>query len=104
MSVAWILKGSVERVLARCTRALGATGTRSSSTRRSCRRQAEAFAARGLRVLAFAQKTLAPERAHLTHEDVAADMVFLGLQAHARSAAAGGDRRRARLPQRRYRA
>ncbi|MBS2031275.1 MAG: HAD-IC family P-type ATPase [Deltaproteobacteria bacterium] len=75
------LKGSVERVLARCTHALGASGQALELNAQAVLAQAEALASRGLRVLAFAKKVLEADRAHLTHEDVAADMVFLGLQA-----------------------
>ena len=75
------LKGSVERVLARCTRALDASGGEQAFDPQEVQAQADSLASRGLRVLAFAKKTLAPNRTHLTHEDVARDMVFLGLQA-----------------------
>lgn len=64
------MKGSVERLLDRC----GASADRKEITAR-----AEAMAAKGLRVLAFAKKEAARELASLGHEDLR-DMTFVGLQ------------------------
>ncbi|SNR74289.1 ATPase, P-type (transporting), HAD superfamily, subfamily IC [Humidesulfovibrio mexicanus] len=78
-AVIW-LKGSVERVLERCGQALAADGTLEPLDAAAVTRKTEELAARGLRVLAFAKGTPAPDAAALEHEDVALGLVFLGLQ------------------------
>ncbi len=65
------MKGSVEKVLDRCGN--------SESERQEILRQAEAMAAKGLRVLAFAKREVAVSQQTLAHQDLHG-MTFLGLQ------------------------
>ncbi len=74
------VKGSVERVLERCARALDARGEASAFDASEAMRTAEEMAARGLRVLAFARKEMPRTHSSLEHGDVARDLVFIGLQ------------------------
>ena len=74
------VKGSVERVLERCARALDARGEASAFDASRAMRTAEEMAARGLRVLAFARKEVPRTHSSLEHDDVARDLVFIGLQ------------------------
>ena len=74
------LKGAVEAILARCASALGEDGRTLLFERESVERIAEAMAARGLRVLAFARKEFPPGVSSLEHADVSSGLVFLGLQ------------------------
>ena len=74
------LKGAVEPVLARCRSQLDARGNPIPLQVAEIQRSVEAMAAKGLRVLAFARKELPPGTVALLHDDVAADLVFLGLQ------------------------
>jgi cation-transporting ATPase F len=74
-------KGSVEAILARCS-AAGDVGGRPGPLDEAAVTAAVAeLAADGLRVLAFARKELPAGTATLAHDDVAGEMVFLGLQA-----------------------
>ena len=75
------LKGAVEKVLRLCERSLAADGSERSCDSQSVLDQAEAFAALGLRVLAFARKTLPAATAALDEQDVEGRLTFLGLQA-----------------------
>ncbi|MBL9128812.1 MAG: HAD-IC family P-type ATPase [Verrucomicrobiales bacterium] len=74
------LKGAVERVLERCTHGLHDDGTEAPLRSEDIHRAAEAFAARGLRVLALARKRLPTPQARLTHDDVRDGLTLLGLQ------------------------
>ncbi len=73
-------KGSVESMLARCDRILSPAGEPVDLDAPSVTRAAEAMAARGLRVLAFARKDLPGGTKKIDHGDVADGMTFLGLQ------------------------
>jgi cation-transporting P-type ATPase F len=73
------VKGSLERILAMCRAALGNDGE-VPLDRDGLQRDADAMAALGLRVLAFGRKDFAASQHGLRHEDVAAGLVFLGLQ------------------------
>jgi magnesium-transporting ATPase (P-type) len=75
------LKGAVERLLDRCTNALGEDGTESAFDKEGVRHAAETMAAQGLRVLAFARRFVTSELIGLAHEDVSSELTFLGLQA-----------------------
>lgn len=66
------MKGSVERVLAHCSMR--------ETDKRIVLDKVEGFASKGLRVLAFANKTT-DNIEHLTEQDVESGMHFLGLQA-----------------------
>jgi len=73
-------KGSLERLLDRCTDALSPTGELVPLDKAQVRDSAESMAARGLRVLAFARRHAAKDHHRLAHEHVASDLTFLGLQ------------------------
>jgi cation-transporting P-type ATPase F len=74
-------KGAVERVSGRCSTMLDASGVETPIDREAIHAAAEQMAARGLRVLAFAQRKMATEDHKLAHHHVARDLTFLGLQA-----------------------
>jgi Ca2+-transporting ATPase len=74
------IKGSLEALLQRCTQALSSTGEPIALEPSTILQTAEAMAKQGLRVLAFAKKPVAPEQKTVNHDDIAADLVFLGLQ------------------------
>jgi Ca2+-transporting ATPase len=74
-------KGAVEPILDRCNGQLDAHGNPIPLNQAKIHRAVEAMAAKGLRVLAFAKKELAPGTVSIVHGDVSGDLVFLGLQA-----------------------
>ncbi len=74
------MKGSVEAVLERCTNMLDAQGAVVPLAADFIHRQVDLLASEGLRVLAFAQAAFAPAVEHITHDDVAQGLTFLGLQ------------------------
>jgi Ca2+-transporting ATPase len=74
------IKGAVEAIIERCAHTLTESGERSPLDKPSVLRHAEAMAARGLRVLAFARREMPPAQRDLEHEHVAAELTFLGLQ------------------------
>jgi len=74
------LKGAVESVLARCRAALLPDGDEGPLRAAAARDAADDMAAKGLRVLALARKSLPPDTASIDHNDVAEGLVFLGLQ------------------------
>ncbi len=74
------LKGSVESILPKCRARLLPNGDEGSLDSAEIHRATNALAGKGLRVLAFARKTLAPDARSIGHDDVAAGLVFLGLQ------------------------
>jgi Ca2+-transporting ATPase len=73
-------KGSLEALLGRCQRTLNAEGAAVPLEAAAVRHEAEALAARGLRVLALARKSRPAGTVVLTHEDIGGGLVFLGLQ------------------------
>ena len=75
------IKGAVEAVLARCGSRLDARGASSDLDADEILYQVEHMAKRGLRVLAFAEKKLPAIVNNITHDDVRADLVFIGLMA-----------------------
>ena len=74
------VKGSVEAILSRCIQMLNAQGQPIALEARQIKQEVDAMAGQGLRVLAFAQKTAATHQHAIDHEDIASDLVFLGLQ------------------------
>ena len=74
------LKGSVESILARCRKAMAADGNMEDLDAEACQQAAEAIAAKGLRVLAFARLERQSTGTELTHADVAEGLTFLGVQ------------------------
>jgi len=75
------LKGAVEKVLRLCDRSLAADGSERPFDSQFVLDEVEAFAGRGLRVLAFARKSVSAEIATLAERDVEGGLTFLGLQA-----------------------
>ncbi|MFL7794336.1 MAG: cation-translocating P-type ATPase, partial [Anaerolineae bacterium] len=73
-------KGAVEVILERCTAALGTDGRMVPLDHAQVQRDVEDMALRGLRVLAFAKRSMPPETTSLRHEDVVSDLIFVGLQ------------------------
>ncbi|MGB0563543.1 MAG: HAD-IC family P-type ATPase, partial [Spirulinaceae cyanobacterium] len=74
------VKGSVEALLQRCNQMLDAQGQAIALDAAPVQQEVEVMAKQGLRVLAFAQKVAAPQQHAIDHEDIATDLVFLGLQ------------------------
>jgi magnesium-transporting ATPase (P-type) len=74
------VKGSVEAVLSRCVQMLDAQGQAIVIDRGSIEQTVEAMADRGLRVLAFAKKEVAPHQHAIDHDDLETGLIFLGLQ------------------------
>ena len=73
--------GALERLLERCTDALGERGERVALDRPAVHRAAETMATRGLRVLALARRQVEANHAKLEHAHVGGGLSFLGLQA-----------------------
>jgi len=74
------VKGSVEALLRRCAQMLDAQGQMIALNPAQIKQEVDDMAGQGLRVLAFAQKPAATHQHAIDHEDIAADLVFLGLQ------------------------
>ena len=74
------MKGSVETVLARCSHQLGADGREQPLVAPTIEAVVSAMAGRGQRVLAFAVGGPNRARRGSNPDDVAADLVFLGMQ------------------------
>lgn len=74
------VKGSVEALLSRCHSQMGSQGEIQPLEEERIRQQVEALARQGLRVLAFAQKTLPSSQTRVDHPDLQEGLIFLGLQ------------------------
>ncbi|MEA5619748.1 cation-transporting P-type ATPase [Cronbergia sp. UHCC 0137] len=74
------LKGSVEAITNRCQQQMDREGKLIPVNRELIIQQVEAMAEKGLRVLAFAEKTVEDDKNSLEHEDIDSDLIFLGLQ------------------------
>ena len=72
--------GAVERLLPRCTDALGERGELIALDQDAMHRAVEQMAGRGLRVLALARRHVDATHAKLDHSHVAEGLTFLGLQ------------------------
>lgn len=72
--------GAVERLLDRCTDALGPGASLMPLDKEAVRRAVEEMAAEGLRVLAFARRHGGHVEGALGHEHVSGGLTFLGLQ------------------------
>jgi Ca2+-transporting ATPase len=72
--------GALERLLERCTAALGENNSPGALDREAIHRAAAAMAARGLRVLAMARRPVAADHAKLESAHVAEGFTFLGMQ------------------------
>jgi Ca2+-transporting ATPase len=74
------LKGSVESILARCSQSISSSGQPNPLDFDGSNLAAAQMAEKGLRVLAFARSERDISSASLEHDDVAAQLTFLGLQ------------------------
>ncbi len=74
------VKGAVERLLERCTAMLQADGTETKLDPEAVHRHTDEMAAQGLRVLAFARRSIRSEGPQFAHDDVASGLTLLGLQ------------------------
>jgi len=75
------LKGAVEKTVCLCDRMLAADGSEQTFDAQAVLDQVAAFAGRGLRVLAFARKSIPAGVETLTEREVEGGLTFLGLQA-----------------------
>ncbi|MCL7489080.1 MAG: cation-transporting P-type ATPase [Desulfobulbaceae bacterium] len=76
-----LVKGSLEVILAACSHQMNADGESGRLNAGVIQEQAEAFASRGLRVLAFAEKMLPGASEEIRFDDVKSGLIFIGLQA-----------------------
>jgi cation-transporting P-type ATPase F len=74
------VKGSVEAILSRSTQMLDERGNLTSLHPKTIHQEADAMAALGLRVLAFAKKTVPNEQNSVDHDDIKDNLIFIGLQ------------------------
>ena len=74
------VKGSVEAMLHRCQFWLNEQSEPLTINAESIRQDADAMAHKGLRVLAFAKKTVAPDQETIESDDLEQGLIFLGLQ------------------------
>ncbi|MBW4619357.1 MAG: cation-transporting P-type ATPase [Cyanosarcina radialis HA8281-LM2] len=74
------VKGSLEAILSRSQQMLDAQGNLTSLAPNIIHEEADAMAELGLRVLAFAKKSVRDEQNSLDHADIEAGLIFIGLQ------------------------
>ncbi|MEL6879623.1 MAG: cation-transporting P-type ATPase [Cyanobacteria bacterium J06607_10] len=74
------IKGSVEALLARCSKMMAADGTVVPIASAAIEQAVEKMTQQALRVLAFAMKTTATHQHSIEHSDVEEGLIFLGLQ------------------------
>jgi Ca2+-transporting ATPase len=74
------VKGSVEAILQRCQQMLDVKGNLASVNAETVHQQVDAMARQGLRVLAFAKKSVPVTQNSLDHADIENNLIFLGLQ------------------------
>jgi cation-transporting P-type ATPase F len=74
------VKGAAEALLPRCVARLEADDNLVALDRLAIEDRIDAMAEQGLRVLAFAKKIVSVEQQSVNHPDLAADLVFLGLE------------------------
>ncbi len=74
------VKGSLEAILPRCTVWMRPDGAEEDFDAEAVSAAAEAMAAQGLRVLAFARRDLAEGKSVVDHADLESGLTFLGLQ------------------------
>ncbi len=74
------VKGSVEAILKRCQQRLDAEGNLVPVETETVHQEVDAMAHQGLRVLAFAKKSVPNTQDSLDHADIEQDLIFLGLQ------------------------
>lgn len=74
------IKGSVEALLQRCADTMTESGQLKPLDRAAIEQAVAAMTAKGLRVLAFARKTVGDHHHAIDHDDIQSGLVFLGLQ------------------------
>lgn len=74
------VKGSVEALLQRCSQVMTQGGQVKPVERSPIEQAVEVMTAKGMRVLAFAQKTVGTHQHAIDHDDIQSGLVFLGLQ------------------------
>ncbi|MBW4646400.1 MAG: cation-transporting P-type ATPase [Goleter apudmare HA4340-LM2] len=74
------VKGSVEAILKRCQQILTTEGNLAPVDAKTVHQEVDAMAHQGLRVLAFAKKSVPFTQDILDHADIENDLIFLGLQ------------------------
>lgn len=74
------VKGSVEAILKRCQQMLNTEGKLTPLDAKTIDQEVDVMANLGLRVLAFAKKSVSNNQNSLDHRDIEKDLVFLGLQ------------------------
>ena len=74
------LKGSVEKILAKCVNYLDENGDSHPLDSVLIEHQIEIMAAKGLRVLAFARGSISSQKDKIDHSDITKSLTFLGLQ------------------------
>lgn len=74
------VKGSMEAIFKRCDRRDNAQGQLEPLDRDQIERRAEAVAKQGLRILAFAKKSVPVDQQSLDHSDLDRGLILLGLQ------------------------
>jgi cation-transporting ATPase F len=74
------VKGSVEALLQRCSHTMAESGQLIPLDTSAIEQAVTALTAKGLRVLAFARKTVGDHHHSIDHDDIQSDLVFLGLQ------------------------
>lgn len=74
------VKGSVEAILQRSQQMLDVKGNLASVNAETVHQQVDAMARQGLRVLAFAKKSVPVTQNSLDHADIENNLIFLGLQ------------------------
>lgn len=74
------VKGSVEAILSRSHKGLDAERQLTALDQEAVHREVEAMAEQGLRVLAFAQKSVPTHQNSVDHPDIETDLIFIGLQ------------------------
>lgn len=74
------VKGSMEAIFKRCDRMVNAQGQLEPLDRDRIERRAEAVAKQGLRILAFAKKSVPADQQSLDHSDLDRGLILLGLQ------------------------
>jgi Ca2+-transporting ATPase len=73
-------KGAIEHLLSKCIDALDDRGLPAVLDRSVIMHAADRMAAKGLRVLAFARRMLPADHSQFSHEHVAGQLTFLGIQ------------------------
>ena len=74
------VKGSVESLMSRCSQMIDRDGEIIPLNSTQIEQAVETMAKQGLRVLAFAKKETSSHQHSIDHQDIATDLVFLGLQ------------------------